>query len=489
MNIFKFAIPKVNSIGSHRRGEILFKYDSYGGSYRPNHFIITIGASNKVLEEGQPGLDQLNRSQLSLFVHEYWHYLQNISTPAGVEEITIYQVLLSLLWRTLEIGETVKSSKEFSASDIEEYEKCIDLLNILQGDRYPAGVTRDQNRQINSFKIIDVVEEQSGYKFLKQSRSALKLSLEYESKSLDKTQTTTFNFGKHALFEGLAYEIDRSVEKGASIDGVGGEDNAFLFPYHVMRELALFKFDNISRIEILALGTLALLYPSPGVHYWKLLQSYQTIRKSGFDISSSLEKLISISLEENENYFKTLMMELEDISKIHQRRGVTQYAWEYLISTFRKLLSRRKDNPLFDLEPFAKNMAEDEKLHRLMMEYQPCIVLQENFSVTNDDIQKDYLFSFSNLKVAGFSLSDMMGTLQCLHHFMESHRGSKIFMKTDDIKRTCPMYSCCNLPTRKNNPKICKHTPWKAYQRNPSDTCWYGSALASLVGAVEVSKK
>ena len=50
-----------------------------GGLYVPNHFLITLGGDQLYIL----GSDEVDSRYYHIFMHEYWHYLQNVTTVSG----------------------------------------------------------------------------------------------------------------------------------------------------------------------------------------------------------------------------------------------------------------------------------------------------------------------------------------------------------------------------------------------------------------------
>ena len=64
-----------------------------GGLYSPNRFLIKLDPALRY-----PGR---NAHEEAIFAHEYWHYLQNVTTPAGVDSLRIDHALTALFSKTM----------------------------------------------------------------------------------------------------------------------------------------------------------------------------------------------------------------------------------------------------------------------------------------------------------------------------------------------------------------------------------------------------
>src|SRR3984893_2493915 len=53
------------------------------GTYPPERFLITLPPEFGIVDPADMALNRMDEDGLSVLFHEYVHYLQNISTPAG----------------------------------------------------------------------------------------------------------------------------------------------------------------------------------------------------------------------------------------------------------------------------------------------------------------------------------------------------------------------------------------------------------------------
>ena len=95
-------------------------------------------------------------------------------------------------------------------------------------------------------------------------------------------------FGQLCIEEGIAYEIDRMTAGGGA--GTPATDNAPPFPYIVLRKLARARSTvDIDRIDLVALGTLALLTTDPAVTFIEILDEFGLRRSAGEEANQALD--------------------------------------------------------------------------------------------------------------------------------------------------------------------------------------------------------
>lgn len=73
-----------------------FRLGGVAGEYLPNHLLIRMSADAKLLAS-----DGVDLAHASTFEHEYWHFLQNVTTVAGYRLFAFSQQLVALFSRTL----------------------------------------------------------------------------------------------------------------------------------------------------------------------------------------------------------------------------------------------------------------------------------------------------------------------------------------------------------------------------------------------------
>ena len=171
---------------------------------------------------------------------------------------------------------------------------------------------------------------------------------------------------------------------------------------------------------------------------------------------------------------------------------------QYFESVFSKMFKFRLVNPVFDLLLLFKNGIDGFKKlsHEILL---PCNVIQETkkcFGFLKKDLMCSFGDNSKEWNKTGFTPSDFVSINRCQQHYLWLHLGSDGFLTSEDCARgndkremTCPYYTVCELEKRKRQKYICFKRPWEIYNSNDGDSCWYGNAVASVLGKVNVTKK
>jgi len=476
--------------------------DNTAGVYHTNRFCITLPPITDIFDETGFKLGNLsvadNRDKFSSFIHEYYHYLHNLSTVSGFMSFLIFQELLAIFWKCLNSSGISEGQVNFTSTDEAFVTELLAEMKYYNGDtESPQHIDQDR---IQSCKIVNLLETKNirtiKGKDVEKETIIITFAIQYDTGN---SVSFDYQFGDNAIDEGIAYEIDRFV--AAATTPAGGsiiDDNAPQFPYLVLRYLSEYIVHSgmpiISRISC---AKLALLTANPGKAFVSLLKDYENIKAAEPAIE---EKVILDRLWKNiqttaiQAIDTLLNIEIPSLEKMHESRGIIGPTMKKLMQMFRSLLTGRKDNPFFDLYPFMNNKCDLPMLEFLLNTIVPCSIIQERKGDDNS-IERDILLSFTPKKEQEieidsdkYTLSNLFAPLNTQLCYLLSHITLSGFVQSNpDDENKCPFYTCCNLPHRKANQEVCKREPWKAYIDN-GNNCWYGTAVASTLGNVKVTK-
>jgi hypothetical protein len=457
--------------------------------YDNNNFLITINASELVIASENAKIEELSDGQLAVFMHEYWHYIQNISTVAGFKEMVFYQKVLALFSKTLELTEEghVRSSKKLSEHDSQTYKELWALLIKIRGDNFI-------DYDMHDVEIVNI--DKSETTFLLEGREG---PLEEVVVSFMNNRTDAifhYNFGTIAIFEGIAYELDHFIKDGGVAEN-NEEDLDDYFPYLVLKKVAEFimKEMPINRTEIVVIASISLLTRSPQGALVHFLERYYHLRNAGRPVEDGLREICQIAYESYSETVKIIRNDdLPELVEVNKGRFLAEPVWKFLEKQINNLIDLRLRSLIFELEPFDSGNVDKNLLGKLVSNVLPCDVLQR-FSGDDDELGRDELFSFGNNEViweddgVTLRISDLRRTLHCQHHFWMSHSGDDGFVLSDDIADSedsrCPMYASCELEWRQEDAEICRNEPWKTYEREKPG-CWYALAVAATLGVGDV---
>ena len=152
-----------------------------------------------------------NKAKYSVFVHEYWHYLINVSTLARYFDFSLCFHLVALFSKTLVEHQNGKSNGNSSLNDeeIKFTSKIIDFLTHFRGSKKPEFEDKSVLARnikffvINDFEIYNKEIEVHGDIRQRQFvRLSLEVSTTYGIKKAN------FRFVAIAIEEGIAHLVE-----------------------------------------------------------------------------------------------------------------------------------------------------------------------------------------------------------------------------------------------------------------------------------------
>jgi hypothetical protein len=246
------------------------------GEYTPYYFEIFLDTNSPLTE-----LDKLPVEVQRAYYHEFWHYLQNITTTFGVLGTWQAYDRLRQLLGDLHQQNGVVTLPLYGA--VPQEQQNIDAFLRLQAGsgRLPVDINPIVR---NAYKIsgVEVVSNQLMKTFFPgQNLGAVQLLIDHPiSKGL------RYNFGEVAISECMA----RMAEERhyGPVPGLEG------YPYRVAEDLAAIQYPPVANDEnsLFALCDVALMHPLPGYAFYHLLLE---MRKDKF-ISSSGEAVTEYCL-------------------------------------------------------------------------------------------------------------------------------------------------------------------------------------------------
>lgn len=465
---------------------IKFKDDTLG-CYYSNAFCITIGEDTKLFDRTNPRPEIKSLDDLSIFIHEYWHYLTNISTIQGFKDFRLWQALLVPFSKTLQSPATGEvNTSLLSSGDNVLAISLVDFILLTYGDTQPKECF--DYSKVNDFKITNVNIYQRVINIEGTDNNVTEAILDLDIFTNCDILKAHFSLGSIAIQEGLAYHIDRMVSSSGN-----SSTDAPPFPYLVLSKLGSFYLGrDLSNIELTHLSTLSLLTNDPPDSLIKLFTLYSDLSLICLGVEWKMNHLWeNIVKKEYECLLPLAIDDLDELKTLFVGRGLIEYAINYISDSYKYLLRKRLESPFFDLYAFTldKSLLFRE-LTNITENILPCDTIQEEQGNV-DDLCKDFLVSFGNQSIwnnTGFKPTDFLRTLQCQLNFIQAHLRTTGFESSATATDKCPFYTVCDLPIRKSNNLICKEKPWQTYNLLKGNSCWYGTAVASSIGLVTVNK-
>ena len=272
--------------------------ESFIGKYHLGRFYFTINTERTKAEVGlsesqtELVIDQqklLQREFLSTIIHEYIHYLHEISTVVGNMGLGMDITLRSLFsnWIEPDLAGAMTNGNSSSES-LNLYSSIRVTKDMLEGDR--------QDAIIGKFINVKRIDSKSEDIFILDEEDSLVTSsyktpiIYFDSISSSIIREEHLNFGKFFLYEGIAYELDRVVDQKlhqrATI-----EDSHKGTEYTVMRRVAQYIFPDVEKRVYITLGVLSLQYPECGLTFIEMLNEVKEKSILGIDQNITLDDI------------------------------------------------------------------------------------------------------------------------------------------------------------------------------------------------------
>jgi hypothetical protein len=456
------------------------------GSYFSHEFCIELTANTPLVDAHGHRINPLPAETLSTFGHEYYHYLQNISTVSGFAGYHATQQLLAIFSHTIDRSGSSSGSSQLSHDKRRLVAEIVAYLDLLEGEGGPEEV-----RSLLAVRSFDLKSQSIPFGAGTATLSELTVVCEVEANDGSRSNVD-YCLGTYAIEEGLAFEIDRII---AGVDGhVVNQDDAPAFPYFALRRLAEhIAPDGIERAAVIACGVLALLCTDPARALIDGLRDFAVRRRASASVVDALRAVEEALRETRVGAIETILSDIEGLKGMHARRGLTDNAMTRIGDLFSTLLRRRLRDPFWDIRPFSLQTVNHDELTKLLHTVEPCLVLQGMPEVKDDPLgadrpEHDIMIAFGATGVAAEEMArHSLPVLQCQVHYVSAHLSDDDFIPSDEVdegRACCPFYRACGLQLRRDYADVCKRSPWRILERSHGDTCWYGAAVASTLGEV-----
>jgi hypothetical protein len=456
--------------------------NSAAGAYRLHRACITLSADFPVFTAEVKTLADLQVTPgVALFVHEYAHYLQNFGTVAGLGELLLWSYILGAYSRTVSspTGEVLGAA---TSNDADLVRECVENLDRLQGDKAApvAGKVRFRGAHVEPVQI--------NLNGVKASYPQTVLEFQTETHAV-----VTVRAGTRFLYEGLAYALESWVADAVEDKDANMEPPPF-FPYGVLQDVAQ-GFGVQHRFTFVSLATLALNTRFPWPTLLDLFERYRREAPTPVRIHDFVARqALRLKPERDGLVGEFLLVELPALREMFADRGAVAVGMNSLIDDAVRILTRRLNEPLFEVGAFTTNSLDFSKLKLLLLHHPPCDVLQERPGV-HDLVGRDELITFRESAAEPtedeVTYSEGVRAVEAQLSNMMTHVAAGGFVLTSSleyrVERTCcPFFSACPLQRRRDHEDVCRDAPWSHYAREPGLSCWYSAGVAGTLGHVRV---
>lgn len=445
------------------------------GVFRLHSLILKIESLNELSPEladieDEPALPLV----VALHVHEYIHYLHNLTTRAGLGCLTDILLLVQPLQ-----AQKVDDSMGFGADDKRgvQLRATFDSLRNLKG--YVKHIPPNYKwRRVMRWEFSEVSPSQSLVPAVvidPEQQVEFYVTAFFDD---DTELQFTFSPGLDFITEGIAYEIERDIRIRAGVAESEADTHTPGFPYLAFGPLLEFLAGcEVPADQRVVLGTLALLAPSPSVALTSLsqLQRYE----EGTSGAVMFTAIVNDILDGFENYSGLFRdRHIPMFYKIFEGSELLSKGLQVYEKLLLKGLDVRRQRQFLELaflrEPMTiknfKNIAAN-LLERVVFQGKPGGELEirwEGAEGSVVDLPADMREAFA--------------VLQSCIHYVQQHLKDTRFETQEPLRPTpCPFSGACTVESMAGKPEVCRSTPWEVENIAQDGTvCIYQAGVDSF---------
>lgn len=263
------------------------------GEYYPGTFLIGI---SKEFFDGMKYSD-FSEEEMATFVHEYIHFLQDISTVAGGMNYNHKAKLLQLHFSLFQKNPDVNLPIDLEKCGVDNAYEQTELLIFYEGSML--------EKRIHHINKVTVEKEELMTEILKSNSSSdLMNDIQQICIYFNDSDTPTV-FGSHYVMESMAYLIERNL--------FGAEERIKEFPYNACEMVCEYLYPELlTKPEIIiALCELSLMHYHSGFEFYGLVR-YLAEKKIFFNELSELYEYFSATAKMFLENHKNLVNEIID---------------------------------------------------------------------------------------------------------------------------------------------------------------------------------
>lgn len=417
---------------------------------------------------------QITKEDYAVFIHEYWHYLLNISTMVRIRDFSLHYQIFPIFSKTLLVECNGESDTSVLTQEDNELLSEIGELFFAYSD---GGFVKSSKEMIDFRVISEILSED------------LNLTLQGKKVPFKKGKVKVEVTTSQGLYEDYLYInnsfIDESIANSIECMISNSSKTNPVLPYYILAKISEF-FNNgtaLNNYEIACIGTLSLLTTNSALTLNGLFKDYIHLKKK-HTIDDSIKILCDCLKPKVKNTFSLIIADIDEILRVYENRAPVYQAIELIKSKVEMALSLRNNDLLFELVPFRNNVIDTESLENLVFQIiKPCPVTQKKDGDLSH-IKRDEFRLFENytIMIDGQSVpsSFLMQVINCQLNYFKAHWAIFTLLDSRLAEETCPYFTVCDLECRVVTPDICLKKPWKTFIRN-GEKCAYSHAVSTLI--------
>jgi len=399
--------------------------------------------------------DSANSGALPTHVHEYLHYLQNISTTAGLTiNLLMHAIMAAVVNGYRFSGGQIGAKKDEKIwSDL--VDESFDAINFVRGDsvglKGPCEIITTEN-----FHYSGLLGKQMG----------LKVTIQRNSESM------TLAVGSDLINEGIAYEVEKTIWSEAYLGDVDSVTS--YFPYKFFGDLTdHLAGRKLTSEEKISLGVMALMGQSPGY----------SLRKGCLSIgrTKAYEKFAALQARSFSNFAGgEVPYRIAHADSFYQLSDFFIHPFRAYASIIVDACNKRIKNPF--LEKTFIHLKDPNLFLNLVSDTVPHLFIQKKY----DGASTSNLVGVFNWEYSRDDQSKGRLYVLCLAiHFVAQHfNNTNQISSTRDLRpKPCPFSGGCKVESARGNLSICKTRPWmyaNVLWNKDKGSCWYQAAIYAL---------
>lgn len=408
----------------------------------------------------------------ALFLHEYIHYLQDITTVSGYARIET--VVDQVKWAVMLAKNHQKLTLPLNPTSTWAFNMTPNAtcLQLSAGD-----FKKKENRADVTYGTpegFDVIEHSTP--FINGRNSRIKIITKFTFRSPD-DHLHEYHIGELAISESMAYIIEQHLYPGVLPPAPD-------FPYRVVRNVVRWKCPNADRDDVLvAICDVCLMYSFPGYAFYYLIEWLHGYRG---EITPALIYMFGLGPEmarwSNTKFWISALEEVHDIA----RKTVDDYFihryWrntaEVMSLSLTNALGYRKRRPAFFLDIMKGGKISRNWALQDAVSFMGCMAVHTashdvyHFPTRDsaqDEVDPDWFISLHNLYKILFSKEAIMEI-----------RGMKFITYPCTLKEWCrKSFIKKQLPDLTSMSRNCDESPWQNVAPNELAQCSFGRLWAT----------
>lgn len=440
-----------------------------GAGYKPQEFIIRLGSEIQMFDSEKNALVAPTPNALAVFMHEYMHYIHNVSTLIGVSALINTLEFWRLFRCTFDENGFSLGSTHLDATA----QDCLKLISeILAAGRGNYKPQFNNVLKPASLKILNATPE----KFIISKQGTQLTKYVCQAQVLDQggnAENCQIEIGIPEIMEAAAWLLEcRLLSKLVPDTDLMPVD---VLPYKAVSALADHLYPGIKQEAVLAAILASLQSSDPVDALQQVLNVACGEDDSDQDVTTKIHQVALKIVTDNE---AALLSLLSEIKAEFSTQNIMSTGIDAILARAHEALAIRRRLPLFEIALIDALANGDLSFEQWMKEYPSCAVIQQNAGA-NDVLKRDTLASFLPLNEDDSDPEDGLRVVHAIFDFVGRHSKNGEFIPTAELEaKPCPFFTCCDLDVRKHQSDICRNSPWGSVGQYDGGNCWYGAAVA-----------